>query len=540
MDQGTRAVGFEAMPQIADLEIAATWDEIELEAALRSQSAQTPADIPSSLADTLRAVEALKQLPKEERKRRAEELLRALTSAPAAPSAAPQAETISSEPVASAESVVETPEIVEPVPAETPEVVETAPAEPAVVETLEPIERETTAATGPAAADAIPESVVLVEPVGTEPAAPAQEVHAVAESPAMQEPAPEGTESTAVVEPVPEIAESAAAAEAIPESSETGAVAEAVPEIAESAAAGEVVPESTETVAPAVHAAAVVESASPAAERAPETVAPPVAAPVAVAQEPDHIPRFLTTEYAAHEPDHPDVLIPFRTVAAAGALVGAALLVYFWSSQEFGVAARPILPASEMAQARHNVLPPSASLAARQAFVRTLPSYSEQLEASRLARPPFLGFDLDEASPEPTAAKVDTPAPPPAAQPAAPAEASALPASAAVEMPLPPAVNSEAGALLKGGDVVAARSAYERVAAAGNPKGAIGVGRTYDPLVLAKLGARGVRGDPVQAAAWYARAGEAGDEEGRQRLNALLTGLSDCMISQGTCASRKP
>src|SRR5579885_2781724 len=521
MDQGTRAVGFEAMPQIADLEIAATWDEIELEAALRSQSAQTPADIPSSLADTLRAVEALKQLPKEERKRRAEELLRALTSAPAAPSAAPQAETISSEPVASAESVVETPEIVEPVPAETPEVVETAPAEPAVVETLEPIERETTAATGPAAADAIPESVVLVEPVGTE--------------------------STAVVEPVPEIAESAAAAEAIPESSETGAVAEAVPEIAESAAAGEVVPESTETVAPAVHAAAVVESASPAAERAPETVAPPVAAPVAVAQEPDHIPRFLTTEYAAHEPDHPDVLIPFRTVAAAGALVGAALLVYFWSSQEFGVAARPILPASEMAQARHNVLPPSASLAARQAFVRTLPSYSEQLEASRLARPPFLGFDLDEASPEPTAAKVDTPAPPPAAQPAAPAEASALPASAAVEMPLPPAVNSEAGALLKrgddllkAGDVVAARSAYERVAAAGNPKGAIGVGRTYDPLVLAKLGARGVRGDPVQAAAWYARAGEAGDEEGRQRLNALLTGLSDCMISQGTCASRKP
>src|SRR5579885_3017639 len=342
MDQGTRAVGFEAMPQIADLEIAATWDEIELEAALRSQSAQTPADIPSSLADTLRAVEALKQLPKEERKRRAEELLRALTSAPAAPSAAPQAETISSEPVASAESVVETPEIVEPVPAETPEVVETAPAEPAVVETLEPIERETTAATGPAAADAIPESVVLVEPVGTEPAAPAQEVHAVAESPAMQEPAPEGTESAAVAEPVPEIAESAAA--------------------------GEVVPESTETVAPAVHAAAVVESASPAAERAPETVAPPVAAPVAVAQEPDHIPRFLTTEYAAHEPDHPDVLIPFRTVAAAGALVGAALLVYFWSSQEFGVAARPILPASEMAQARHNVLPPSASLAARQAF----------------------------------------------------------------------------------------------------------------------------------------------------------------------------
>jgi hypothetical protein len=91
--------------------------------------------------------------------------------------------------------------------------------------------------------------------------------------------------------------------------------------------------------------------------------------------------------------------------------------------------------------------------------------------------------------------------------------------------------------LLKAGDIVAARAAYER-AAGGNPKAQIGVGKACDPL--AKLGTRGVRGDLVQAASWYAHAGESGDAEGQQRLHALISGLSDCMLAQGTCAARKP
>ncbi len=95
-------------------------------------------------------------------------------------------------------------------------------------------------------------------------------------------------------------------------------------------------------------------------------------------------------------------------------------------------------------------------------------------------------------------------------------------------------------ALLRAGDIVAARSAYERAAAGGSAKAQIGVGKTYDPLVLAKLGARGVRGDPVEAASWYARAGEAGDEEGQQRLHALISGLSDCILAQGACSRRRP
>src|SRR5690348_15329020 len=86
MDRGRRVVGFETMPQIEDLEIAATWDEIELEAALRVSAeaqADSAADTQSSLVEALRAIEALQKLPKAERKQRAEELLRTLTSAPA-------------------------------------------------------------------------------------------------------------------------------------------------------------------------------------------------------------------------------------------------------------------------------------------------------------------------------------------------------------------------------------------------------------------------------------------------------------------------
>jgi len=123
----------------------------------------------------------------------------------------------------------------------------------------------------------------------------------------------------------------------------------------------------------------------------------------------------------------------------------------------------------------------------------------------------------------------------------------AAPQSSAEESARPPTQSSEAtaliqrgDALLKAGDIVAARSAYERAAAGGNAKAQIGVGKTYDPLVLAKLRTRGVRGDPVQAASWYARAGESGDAEGQQRLHALISGLSDCMLSPGTCAARKP
>src|SRR5262249_10070937 len=226
--------------------------------------------------------------------------------------------------------------------------------------------------------------------------------------------------------------------------------------------------------------------------------------------------------------------------AAAGALIGAGLMIYFGGSQEFGVAARPIVALSETT---HGAEPQvAASLAARQGFVSLPP---DPATGARPHRPPLVGFDLfDEAAPPPaTAVKAEV-------SPTSPQSAAPLvvpPSSAAEIAALPPSPGSDAAALikrgddlLKAGDIAAARAAYERAAAQGSAKAQIGVGKTYDPLVLAKLGVRGVRGDPVQAAAWYARAGEAGDEEGQQRLHALISGLSDCLLSQGTCASRKP
>jgi hypothetical protein len=74
---------------------------------------------------------------------------------------------------------------------------------------------------------------------------------------------------------------------------------------------------------------------------------------------------------------------------------------------------------------------------------------------------------------------------------------------------------------LKSGDISAARLFYERAAQVGSVAGAVGVGKTYDPLFLTQLGARGLRGDAVLASWWYQKASNAGDQEAAMRLYAL-------------------
>ena len=497
------------MPQIADLEIAATWDEIELEAALRGRGADVPgsapAEVPPDLAQALRAVESLKQLPREERKRRAEELLRALTSAP---TLEPQLPVQSIEPIS-----VDASSIIGPIaPAGTapPPPEELASPEP-ITQSLEVFAPAVAEAPSPeplAAEAATPSQVehrdvvpVVVDAVNTAEAQVAGPDHALPDAQKTPEPS--------TVDFVPEVT-----AVAEPATTDAPAIVDPVPrELAASALA--------------------VESVS---QELVETLAAPTPAPAL-----DAIPKFLTTECTVLEPEQPDSLIPLRAVAATGALIGAVLLVYFWSSQEFGVAARPIIGASEVSETVPTPPQISASLAARQAFVTPPPDFAAGPPSVRPRRPAMMGFDLFDDPPlSPTAIKAEVP--PATAQTAPVVPQSSAEATAA----LPPAPDSDTAALikrgdelLKAGDIAAARSAFERAAVAGNAKAQIGVGKTYDPLVLAKLGARGVRGDPVQAASWYARAGEAGDEEGQQRLHALISGLSDCMRSQDTCASRK-
>ena len=61
-------------------------------------------------------------------------------------------------------------------------------------------------------------------------------------------------------------------------------------------------------------------------------------------------------------------------------------------------------------------------------------------------------------------------------------------------------------AKLKAGELAAARLYFERVALAGDRRGAIGMARTFDPAVLVGLPVIGPQADPATAKQWYERA----------------------------------
>ena len=104
-----------------------------------------------------------------------------------------------------------------------------------------------------------------------------------------------------------------------------------------------------------------------------------------------------------------------------------------------------------------------------------------------------------------------------ATPPAAREETASLPLSAE----LTEALIERGNELLRSGDIVAARLAFERAAAGGNTTAVTGVAKTYDPIFLAQSGVRGLRGDPARAALWYGRAAAAGGREAQERLKRL-------------------
>ncbi len=81
--------------------------------------------------------------------------------------------------------------------------------------------------------------------------------------------------------------------------------------------------------------------------------------------------------------------------------------------------------------------------------------------------------------------------------------------------------------LLALGDVSSARLLYERAAAGGDGRAATGAGKTYDPLFLSEIGARGIQADPAAAAAWYRRAIELGDQSAAERLKRMSQGTNE-------------
>jgi len=71
------------------------------------------------------------------------------------------------------------------------------------------------------------------------------------------------------------------------------------------------------------------------------------------------------------------------------------------------------------------------------------------------------------------------------------------------------------------GDLVTARLLFRRAVEAGDADGALALGATYDPGVLAKLGVRGIAADIEQARGWYEKARDLGSAEASRRLRIL-------------------
>jgi hypothetical protein len=71
------------------------------------------------------------------------------------------------------------------------------------------------------------------------------------------------------------------------------------------------------------------------------------------------------------------------------------------------------------------------------------------------------------------------------------------------------------------GDLASARLVFRRAAEAGDAAAALAVGATYDPVVLAKIGVRGMGADVEKARSWYEKAKDFGSPDAPRRLEML-------------------
>jgi hypothetical protein len=83
------------------------------------------------------------------------------------------------------------------------------------------------------------------------------------------------------------------------------------------------------------------------------------------------------------------------------------------------------------------------------------------------------------------------------------------------------ALLARASALLRQGDIGAARIVLERAVEMGSVQASFSLAETYDPLILARWGALGTRGDAARAKDLYAKADAAGIKEAKARIEAL-------------------
>ena len=96
-------------------------------------------------------------------------------------------------------------------------------------------------------------------------------------------------------------------------------------------------------------------------------------------------------------------------------------------------------------------------------------------------------------------------------------------AAAAQEQGSPEATRlmARASALLRQGNIGAARTVLHRAAETGSAQASFMLAETYDPAILSAWGTYGTRGEATKAREFYAKAHAGGIQEAKDRFNAL-------------------
>ena len=76
---------------------------------------------------------------------------------------------------------------------------------------------------------------------------------------------------------------------------------------------------------------------------------------------------------------------------------------------------------------------------------------------------------------------------------------------------------------LRAGQIAAARLVLQRAADAHDPRGALMLGATYDPIILERVGVLGLAADVEAARIWYEKAKEFGSSEAPRRIELLAS-----------------
>ena len=111
-----------------------------------------------------------------------------------------------------------------------------------------------------------------------------------------------------------------------------------------------------------------------------------------------------------------------------------------------------------------------------------------------------------------------------AALPPSPAPDQAAPAGKAVRELDPDSIKllmQQGEQFVASGDLVAARLVYRRAAESGNAAAALALGATFDPVVLARIGVRGMGADIEKARSWYEKAKEFGSPDAPPAMLAV-------------------